>query len=66
MLFSRECRFKPTSCEPSLLDLMPTSDRAGVYNIDTLSGDINGPTHKSSKIGMLADSAVVEAVVGIR
>jgi len=63
--YSHECGLKPTSCEPPLLDLMPTSDRAGVNNMDTSDGGAGGFHSQDFKIGMSTGSSVVEAVVRI-
>lgn len=40
---------RPTSCEPPVLDLVPISDRAGVYSMSTQTSTSVIHTHKTSK-----------------
>jgi len=56
---------KPTGCELSLLDLMPTPDRAGVYSVGTWGGDMGNFHSQDFKINVSTDSLIVEAIVWI-
>ena len=56
---------KPTSCELPLLDLMPTSDRAGMYNVGTCDGDMNDFHSQDFEVNVSADRLGVETIVWI-
>ena len=56
---------KLTSCEPALLDLMPTSDRARVCSVGTRDGHMGDFHSQGFKVNVSAHCLIVETIVGV-